>query len=194
MLYLDGQRQRNQPRGHRFGEEEDVIRLKLPAGPHLMVVKLASPSGLPYFRLKLTQNSGEKMRGLRIWNQAPATRSVIFAQAFTEGLDGFSGSLADDGGSKARSVAPNAGRDRIFTSPITPRTTIRFKVKLLNDLRSFQVLMWSNKVKQSYWVPVRNLPKGEWTTAEFKLADARGGYGMNGASPVDNLPVSLGFH
>jgi len=194
MLYLDGQRQRNQPRGHRFGEEEDVIRLKLPAGPHLMVVKLASPSGLPYFRLKLTQNSGEKMRGLRIWNQAPATRSVIFAQAFTEGLDGFSGSLADDGGSKALSVAPNAGRDRIFTSPITPRTTIRFKVKLLNDLRSFQVLMWSNKVKQNYWVHVRNLPKGEWTTVEFKLADARGGYGMNGPSPVDDLPVSLGFH
>jgi len=194
MMYLDGQRTRNQPKGHRFGEEEDVIRLKLTAGPHLILVKFASPSGIPYFRLRLTQSSGERMKGLRIWNQAPATRSVVLAQAFNEGLDGFTGSLADDGGTKALLVAHSAGRDRIFKGPITAETTIRFKVKPLNDLRSLQVLMWSNKVKQNYWYHVRNLPKGEWTTVEFKLADARGGYGMNGPGALDDLPVSLGFH
>jgi hypothetical protein len=194
MMYLDGQRYRNQPKGHKIGEDEDVVRLKLTAGPHLILVKLASPSGIPYFRLKLTQNSGERMKGLRIWNQAPVARNVVFAQAFTEGLDGFSGSLADDSGAKALLVGHSAGRDRIFNGPITPQTTLRFKVKLLNDLRSFQVLMWSNKVKQNYWYHVRNLPKGEWTTVEFKLADARGGYGMNGPSALDDQPVSLGFH
>lgn len=194
MLYLDGQRFRNQPQGHKYGEDEDVLRVKLSAGPHLFLFKLASPAGPPYLRLRLTQLWGERMKGLRIWNQAPVARTVIYAQSFADGIDGFSGTLEDDGGCKALLVGLSAARDRVFKAPITPQTTLRFKVKPLNDLQSFQVVMWSNKVKQNYWYHVRNARKGEWTTVEFKLSDARGGYGMNGPSPLDDLPTNLGFH
>jgi hypothetical protein len=196
MLYLDGKRFRNQPKGHKFGEEQDILRVKLTAGPHLFLFKLASPSGPPYLQLKLTQNGPERMTGVRISTRPPESRKVLYAQSFNDGIDGFSGSQVDDGfgGTKALSVAPSAPRDRVLTSPITAGTTIRFKVKLQTELRSFQVLMWSNKVKANYWYHVRNLPVGTWTTVEFRLAEARAGYGMQGAGAEGDVPGTLGFH
>jgi hypothetical protein len=196
MLYLDGKRFRNQPKGHKFGEEQDILRVKLTAGPHLFLFKLASPSGPPYLQLKLTQNGPERMSGLRVSTQPPEARKVVYAASFADGVAGFSGSLAEDGagGAKALLVGTSASGENMLKGPITPQTTIRFKVKLLTDLRSFQLLMWSNKVKSNYWFHVRNLPVGTWTTVEFRLAEARAGYGMNGASADGDRPVTMGFH
>jgi len=195
-LFMDHVRVRNQPGGHMFHEEEDVVRWKLTKGPHLLLFKVAA-KGAPFaVRLKLTMNDGTRMPGLRIWNQPPETRTVLYSQSFNAELDGFKdGTLADGGvnGTKALLIANAAGKDDLFKSPLTSETTIRFKVKLLTDVRSFQVMMWSNKVRLNYWYHVRNLPKGEWTTVEFKLAESRAGYRMEGVAAEGDLPTNLKF-
>jgi hypothetical protein len=197
MLYLDGKRFRNQPRGHKIGEEQDILRVKLAAGPHLLLFKIACPTGPGYLQLKLTQNGPEKMRGLRIWNQAPSSERVLYAQSFNEGTDGFlDGTVANGGvgGTKALLVKDAAYKERLFAGPVTAATTLRFKVKPVAGVNAIQVLLWSAATKQNYWYKIPNLPKGEWTPVEVKLAGARAGYNMDGASVEGVTPDNLRFH
>jgi hypothetical protein len=197
ILYLDGKRSRNQPRGHKIGEEPDILRTKLTSGPHLLLFKIACPTGPGYLQLKLTQNSPEKMRGLRIWNQAPGAVRALYAQSFNDGIDGFlDGTLSNDGvgGTKALLVRDAAYKERLFAGPITADTTLRFKVKPVAGANAIQVLLWSAQSKQNYWYKIPNLPRGEWTSVEFKLAAARRGYNMDGPSIEGVTPDNLRFH
>lgn len=197
ILYLDGKRFRNQPRGHKIGEEQDILRVKLTAGPHLLLFKVACPTGPGYLQLKLTQNGPERMRGLRVWNQAPAPRKVLYAQSFNDGVDGFeNGALADGGvdGSKALLVRNAAFKEHVLKTPITAEMTIRFKVKHLAGVNTIQVILWSAATKQNHWYHVRNLAKGEWTSVEFPLSAVRAGYNMDGPSVEGQVPYSFRFH
>jgi hypothetical protein len=162
ILYIDGKRARNQPKGHKIGEEQDIFRYKFTAGAHLLLFKVASPTGPPYLQLKVTQNGPERMAGIRISNQASNSRKVVYAQSFNDGVDGFeNGTLSADGvnGTKALVIGDAAWRDRVFSGPITASTLIRFKVKLLTDTVSFQVLLWSRHEKQNFWYHIRGLKK-----------------------------------
>jgi hypothetical protein len=197
MLYLDGQKIRNQTGGHRFNEEEDIYRVKLSRGPHLLMFKIATTSGAPYLRLKLTQNSPNRMTGLKIWSQAPESRRLLYAESFNDGTGGFTnGILSAEGvnGTKALLVQGAAWKEGVLRGPITADMVMRFKVKPLTDAKSFQVLMWSKKTQQNFWYHVYNLKKGEWNAVEFKLAALRGGYKMEGPSAEGDELANLRFH
>ncbi|MBI3855518.1 MAG: hypothetical protein HY293_07480 [Planctomycetes bacterium] len=197
-LKLDGKRLRNHSPGQPFSGPEDVFNVKLTQGPHLLLFKVAT-IGEPFgVRLRLASLAGPPAPGLKIWNQPPVTRKTLFAASFNAGLDGFqNGELVEGGvdGTKALSVSKDAAWvENFLNQPITSETTIRFKVKPLIDLPSFQVMMWSAKTRLNYWYHLKNLKKGEWTPVELRLSALRGGYKMDGPSVEGEQPVSLRFY
>jgi len=186
-VWVDHKRAAGEPGGHGMNREPQVVRLNLTRGTHLVMVKVASTGGSFGFRLRVTTASGDKAQGVRAWNRPPGTpaRKVLLAENFDQGRGKFdSGEVSDGGvnGSKALSFPKSAGIGNVFPSPVTPTLTVRVKVKPLFDLQILEVMIMSGKLKKNCWFHLRGLKKGEWNQVEFKVADVRQGYLMDGPS------------
>lgn len=128
---------------------------------------------------------------------APRTAKVLIRENFEQGRGRFKGGELVEGdasGSKALAMNKQVRVRDVFTSPITPSVTLHFKVKPLCDVTGMSILLWSNKINDNYWYHVRGLKTGEWTAVEVKLADARVGFMLKGASPEGDTPDWLVFH
>lgn len=197
-LMLDGQRFRNYGEGQLFSSGEDAQNTKLSQGPHLVMFKVSTTDGLFGLRLRLTTYAGDRAPGIKIWNQPPVDRQVLFAQSFAQGSAPFrNGELVDEGVGGTRAYAiiqKRATADGLFKAPITAETTIRVKVKPVTESRSFMAMIWSPRHRVNCWYHIKNLKKGEWNAVEFKVSAARGGYSMSGPTLEGEIPGSFTFY
>jgi hypothetical protein len=200
-FWVDQKRHASETGGHGMAQEAQIVRANLSRGAHLVLVKVATPGASFGLRLRVTTASGDKAPGVRVWNQppaAPAARKALFAEDFNQGRGKFKdGEVVDGGvdGSKALSL-PKAGAwiSEVFPSPVSPTLTVRVKVKPLFGITTLEAVLRSAKHKENCWYHVRGLKRGEWNPVEFKVAEARVGYKMDGPSLEGDAVESLKFY
>ncbi len=111
---------------------------------------------------------------------------VAFSQKFENGPGGFKGGTITDGGtdgSKAYSFGPKGCSIwDTYSVGVKDSTTVRFKLKALNDIGDAQVLIWSKKLKDNCRYKIGSLKKGQIRHVEFRAIEARLGWGMKGPS------------
>jgi hypothetical protein len=105
---------------------------------------------------------------------------TLFSENFDGGASKFQGGEAADGG---LSVPPKGvGAWGAWSTTVGESTSIRFRLKPLADLDQVSIMIWSDKLKDNARYYVTGLRKGEWKTVEFRGADARAGWAMDGPS------------
>ena len=200
QVILDHQRIRNLPVSQGLLGEEDVYRVKLTEGPHLVLFKVAT-IGAPFaVRLRVTdQFTQDRAPGVRVWSRPPVTRRLLYSETFNDGPGAFkNGELVDGGvdGTKAYAIVQQKGVtvEGPFKTPVTAETTVRVKIKPLFEVRQLHAMLWSNAKKANCWYHLPKLKKDEWTVVEFKVAHVRQGYKMEGPSLEGDLPIRLTFY
>ncbi len=82
-----------------------------------------------------------------------------------------------------------------FSIGVTEATTIRFRLKALQDTPDAQVLIWSDELKDNCRYKLGSLTKDVWRTVEFRAIEARIGWDMKGKSlegrTLDNFKISI---
>ncbi len=199
----DHQRIRNLPGGQGFNSgEEDVYRVKLTEGPHLVLIKIGTIDAPFAVRLRVTDqfNHQERASGVRVLTQPPGSRKLLYSQTFEEGPGSFKlGEIVDGGvnGTKAYAIIQQKGGVTVegpFKAPVTADTTIRVKLKPLFEVKNLQAMLWSSVHKKNCWYHVPKLKKDEWNVVEFKVAAARVGYRMDGPGMEGDVPLRLTFY
>jgi hypothetical protein len=197
---LDHKRVRNLPGTPGFAGEEDVYRVKLTEGPHLLLFKLATIDAPFAVRLRVTdQFTQDRAPGVRVWNQPPVTRGLLYSETFNGGPGGFkNGELVEGGveGTKAYAIVPAKGVivEKPFRYTVTSETTIRVKIKPLFEVKRVCAMLWSNVHRKNCWYHLPKLKKDEWNVVEFKVAAVRVGYTMEGPSLEGEIPGMLTFY
>jgi hypothetical protein len=198
MLWLDHKRIWNHPKGQGLAGKEDVMPALLGAGPHLIVLKVLTIGGDFGFRLRVTAPGGERVSGIRVWNQAPVAQKILFAENFNLGRGPFIGGEPVAGGVDGTPAlaVPRAGAriDGKLPQPSASTWTLRFKAKPLRDLTQFEVLIWSGRPGESYWYHVRGLKKDEWTQLEVKASQLNRDWFGKGPTFEGDTAASLKFY
>jgi hypothetical protein len=109
-----------------------------------------------------------------------AAGKVVFAEAFDSGAGAFKGGEAAEG---ALSIPPKGcSAWNAWSVTVSESTSVRFRIKPLADLDQVSVLIWSEKLKDNARYYVTGLKKGEWKTVQFRGAQARAGWALDGPS------------
>jgi len=115
----------------------------------------------------------------------------VFSEKFEQGPGGFEGGELADGGavvggggkSKAYAFGPQgASIWDTYSVPVEDSTTVRLKLKPLQDVDQVTVMIWSKKHKDNCRYRIGPLKKGQWRQLEFRAIEARVGWGMKGPS------------
>jgi len=122
---------------------------------------------------------------------------VAFSQSFENGPGGFKGGTVTDGGtdgSKGYSFGPNGCSIwEAYSVGVKDSTTVRFRLKALDDVGDVQVMIWSKKLKDNCRYKIGSLKKGQTRDIEFRAIEARVGWGMKGpsleGSALDNFKL-----
>jgi len=105
---------------------------------------------------------------------------TIFTENFDGGSTKFEGGEIVDG---ALSIPPKGvGAWGAWSTTVGETTSVRFRLKPLADVDQVSILIWSDKLKDNARYYVTGLKKGEWKTVEFRGAEARKGWAMDGPS------------
>jgi len=116
---------------------------------------------------------------------------TVFSENFEQGPGGFqggevtgSGPVSDGAGeSRAYAFGPKgASIWDTYSLPVKESTTIRFKLKPLQDVGEATVMIWSKKQSDNCRYRIGPLKKGAWRQIEFRAIEARVGWGMKGPS------------
>lgn len=125
-------------------------------------------------------------------------RRVIARETFEQGPGPFGeGTVVEGGWNGSRALAvPAKGVfwEKLFTRPVSPTLTIRFLLKPLFDARQVEVIFWSPKRRQNYRYHLRNLRPQEWNRVEFRVAEARIGWNLEGPSAEGDIPDNFGIY
>jgi hypothetical protein len=198
MMWLDHKRLWNHPKGQGLGAKEDVMPAVLTPGPHLLLMKVLTIGGDFGFRLRVTAPGGERVPGIRVWNQVPAMQKILFSENFNQGRGPFIGGDPVAGGvdgSPALALPRSGARiDGKLPQPSASTWTLRFKAKPLRDLTQFEVLIWSGRPGTSYWYHVRGLKKDEWTQLEVKASQLNRDWFGKGQTFEGDTAASLKFY
>jgi hypothetical protein len=198
MLWLDHKRIWNHAKGQGLGAKEDLMPIVLAPGPHLLLLKVLSIGGDFGFRLRVTGPAGERVPGVRVWNQVPVTSRILFAENFNSGRGPFIGGEAVPGGVDGTSALalPRDGAriDGKLPQPSGSGWMLRFKAKPLRDLSQFEVLIWSGRPGISYWYHVRGLKKDEWNTVEVKASQLNRDWQGKGQTFEGDVAATLKFY
>jgi len=194
------------PGGNRVGAfplsgNPETYTRTLNAGRNLFLVKVSSIGDGFGLRVRVTTLQDPRVRapGVRVWTGAPGSatvaapaRKVLFADDFDRSPVKFqNGTVVDGGvnGSKGYAFTKSAHFERRFA--INPSVTVRFKIKPLFEVKGLCVIMFVPKVNDNCWYHVRNAKKDQWTAVEYRAADARVGWRMDGASPEGGTAENL---
>src|SRR5262249_27613120 len=99
VLWLDHQRiwKGYHEEGWKF--REDATPVTLTAGPHLLLLKIATTGGSDFgFRFRIREPGGERVGGIRVSTQAPVASKVLFSENFNQGRGAFVGGEVVPGG------------------------------------------------------------------------------------------------
>lgn len=122
-------------------------------------------------------------------------RQVNLRETFDQGPGPFRGGIVVEGGwngSKALAVpAEGVLWEKLFTRPVSSTLTIRFLLNPLFDARQVEIVLWSPKRRQNYRYHLRNLRAREWNRVEFRVAEARIGWNLEGPSAEGDLPDNI---
>jgi len=133
-----------------------------------------------------TPKSGKRIAtpGRSSLHAPPAPSGKPGRTIFTENFDG--GSTKFEGGeivNGALSIPPKGvGAWGAWSTMVGETTSIRFRLKPLADVDQVSIMIWSDKLKDNARYYVTGLKKGEWKTVEFRGAEARKGWAMDGPS------------
>jgi len=121
---------------------------------------------------------------------ARATK-VVFRESFESGAGGFKGGEVVDGGADGSKAFAFASEGvsvwNAFSAPVGESTTIRFKLKALEDVSQLQVLIWSKKNKDNCRYHIGSLKKDQWQQVSFRAIEARVGWDRTGPSLEDDV-------
>lgn len=174
MMWLDHKRVWNYPKGQGLSAKEEVLPATLTPGPHLVLLKVVTVGGEFGFRLRVTTPGGERVSGIRVWNQVPVAQKILFAENFNAGRGPFIGGETAAGGADGTLAlaVPRSGSwiDGKLPQPSASTWTLRFKAKPLRELTQFEVLIWSGRPGVSYWYHIRGLKRDEWNPIEVKAS------------------------
>jgi hypothetical protein len=198
LMWLDHKRLWNYAKGQGLGAKEEILQATLAPGPHLVVLKILSIGGEFGFRLRITAPNGDRLQGIRVWDQTPVLKKILFAENFNQGRGPFLHGEPVPGGVDGTTALslPRSGAwvDGKLPQPSASTWTLRFKAKPLRDLAQFEVLVWSGKPGISYWYHVRGLKRDEWNSVEVKASQLNRDWRGNGSTFEGDVAQVLKFY
>jgi len=197
LLWLDHKRILKYS-GKNFGSPEEGLQVSLTAGAHLVLLKVGTVGSADFgFRLRILGLGGERVPGLRVWNQVPVAPKLLFSENFNQGRGAFvDGTPVPGGVDGTQALAiPKKGAyvETKLPEAIGPTWTIRFKAKALHDMNAMQLLVWSNRSGKNYWYHIR-LKKDQWTPFEVKASQLNNNWEGRGPTLEGELANNVRFY